>query len=109
MKKPNLPQIYPSAARPSFSLKRPAAFRALLTKGLALSGIRFFNFLIPFIWRAFKIFKSEERFENADGSDFQEENSNLYRKPFKGLSPSTTPFGKRKLCWLLQINNTKSD
>ncbi len=30
--------FYPSAARPSFSLKRPAAFRPLLTKGLALSG-----------------------------------------------------------------------
>ena len=36
MEKPNLPQIYPSAARPS--LVRSAAFRPLLMEGLALSG-----------------------------------------------------------------------
>jgi hypothetical protein len=63
---------------------------------VALSRIKFFNFWISFIWRAFKAFKSERRLENAHGSDFQEENSILYRGTFKGLSPSTTPFGKRK-------------
>jgi hypothetical protein len=46
---------------------------------------------------AFKIFKSESRFETADGSDFQEENSNLYRGTSKGLYPSTTPFGQRNI------------
>jgi hypothetical protein len=49
-----------------------------------------------FIWKAFKTFKSERRFENADGSDFQEENSNLYVRTFEGLYPPTTPFGEKK-------------
>jgi hypothetical protein len=44
----------------------------------------------------FKTFKSERRFETADGTDFQEEHSILYSGNFKGLSPSTTPFGKRR-------------
>jgi hypothetical protein len=45
---------------------------------------------------AFKTFKSGRRFENADESDFQEENSNLYVGTFKGLYPPTTPFGEKK-------------
>ena len=49
-----------------------------------------------FLWKAFKKLKSERRVDNADGTDFQEENSKLYRGTFKGLSPSTTPFGKRR-------------
>ena len=35
---PSIPSVRPSAARPSFPLKGPAAFRPLLTEGLALSG-----------------------------------------------------------------------
>jgi hypothetical protein len=37
IKKPSPPQVFPSAARSSFS-SRPAAFLALLAEGLALSG-----------------------------------------------------------------------
>ena len=37
-KKPTLPKGIPSAARPSYFSLRPAAFRHLLTKDLALSG-----------------------------------------------------------------------
>jgi hypothetical protein len=44
-----------------------------------------------FLWKAFKKLKSERRVNNADGTDFQEENS-------KGLSPSTTPSGMGKVC-----------
>jgi hypothetical protein len=40
----------------------------------------------------------EIRFETSDGSGFQEENSILYSGTFKGLSASTTLFGKRKFC-----------
>jgi hypothetical protein len=68
---------------------------------LALSGL---NSLILgfFIWRAFKTFKSERRFENADGSDFQEENSNLYVGAFKGLYPPTTPFGEKSFIRIVE-------
>ena len=55
-KKPNLPKIYPSAARPSFSLQRPAAFRPLLTKGLALSGLSLIRF--SFFRRPSKSYKN---------------------------------------------------
>jgi hypothetical protein len=47
------------------------------------------------LWKALKKFKSEREFVTADGADFQEENSKLYSRTFKGLSPFTTPFGKR--------------
>jgi hypothetical protein len=50
--------------------------------------------LLGFLERPLK----EIRFETSDGSGFQEENSILYSGTFKGLSPSTTPFGKRKFC-----------
>jgi hypothetical protein len=50
-----------------------------------------------FFWRAFITFKSERRSQVAGGSDFQEEDSRLRSGIFKGLSPSTTPFGKRNL------------
>ena len=47
-KKPNLPKVHPSAARPSLLL-RPAAFRPLLTEGLALSGKNtLYNFNITY-------------------------------------------------------------
>jgi hypothetical protein len=42
-KKPSLLRIHPSAARPSY-LQRSAAFRPPLTRGLALSGLSFFEF-----------------------------------------------------------------
>ena len=45
-KKPNLPKVHPSATRPSYYSIRPAAFRPLLTKGLALSGDILFNFYL---------------------------------------------------------------
>jgi hypothetical protein len=81
--------------------QRPAAFRSLLMIGLALLGL---NSLILglFIWKASKTFKSEERFENADGSDFQEENSSLYVGTFKGLSPSTTPLEREGLVRIIE-------
>jgi hypothetical protein len=44
-----------------------------------------------FLWEAFKKLKSERRVNNADGTDFQEENS-------KGLSASTTPSRMGKVC-----------
>jgi hypothetical protein len=47
-KKPNLPKVHPSAARPSLLL-RPAAFRPLLTEGLALSGKILYIILISLI------------------------------------------------------------
>ncbi len=50
-----------------------------------------------FLWQTFKIFKSERRVDNADVTDFQEENSKLYSGTFKGLAPSTTPFRKEKV------------
>jgi hypothetical protein len=53
------------------------------------------------LWKTFKRIKelkSERKIDNADGTDFQEENSKLYGKNPKGLSPSITPFGKRRLC-----------
>jgi len=54
MKQTEFLWIHPSAARPSFP-KRPAAFRPLLTKGLALSGFSFFlNFWIYFFGRPLK-------------------------------------------------------
>jgi hypothetical protein len=56
-----------------------------------------------FFWKAFKTFKSEGGFEYADGSDFQEENSNLCSATVKGLSPSTTPFGKKKLYRIIEL------
>jgi len=46
-----------------------------------------------FLWKTLKTFKSGRGFENADATDFQEENSNLYYGTFKGLSSSTTPLG----------------
>jgi hypothetical protein len=49
-----------------------------------------------FLWKAFKTLKSERGVDSADGTDFQEENSKLYRGTSKGLSPSTTPLGKRR-------------
>jgi len=39
-KKPGIPKVIPSAAR--LSLQRPVAFRALLSKGSALSGSNIF-------------------------------------------------------------------
>jgi hypothetical protein len=50
-----------------------------------------------FLWKAFKKLKSERRVDNADGTDFQEENSKLYSGTSKGLSPSTTSFKKEKV------------
>ncbi|MBP1735290.1 MAG: hypothetical protein H6Q53_1577 [Deltaproteobacteria bacterium] len=41
-KKADLPEVHPSAARPSL-IKRPAAFRPLLAEGLALSGESLFT------------------------------------------------------------------
>ena len=49
-----------------------------------------------FLWKALKKFKSERKFVTADGTDFQKEDSKLNGVIFKGLSPATTPFGKRK-------------
>jgi hypothetical protein len=37
------------------------------------------------------------RFEIANGCALQEEKCNSHSGNFKGLSPSTTPFGKRKV------------
>jgi hypothetical protein len=48
------------------------------------------------LWKAFRKLKSERRVDNAYGTDFQEENSKLYSGTSEGLSPSTTPFGKRR-------------
>jgi hypothetical protein len=48
------------------------------------------------LWRAFKKLKSERGVDNADETDFQEENSKFYSGTSKGLSPFTTPFGKRR-------------
>jgi hypothetical protein len=49
------------------------------------------------IWKAFKNLKSERRVGNANGTDFQEENYKFYSGISKGLSPSTTPFWKKKV------------
>jgi hypothetical protein len=49
----------------------------------------------------FKTFESERRFETANGTDSQEENSKLYSGVFKGLSPSTTPLERENLLGLL--------
>jgi hypothetical protein len=46
-KKPNLPKVHPSAARPSIYALRSAAFRPLLTEGLALSGLCLYMTDIP--------------------------------------------------------------
>jgi hypothetical protein len=51
-----------------------------------------------FLRKAFKTLKSERRVYNANGTDFQEENSKFYSGTSKGLPPSTTPFGKRMFC-----------
>jgi len=60
-------------------------------------------FLDFFLRRAFKTFKSERRFEDADGSDFQEENSNLYGGTFKNLYPPTLPLERESLAVGLTI------
>ena len=75
---------------------REDIFSPLLVKDLALSGLSFLLYSFLF-WQAFKTFKSDRRFETSDGPDFQEENSKLYRRTFKGLSPSTTPLWKKKV------------
>jgi hypothetical protein len=49
-----------------------------------------------------KNFWSERKTVPADGSDFQEGNSNLHRGTFKGLYPPTTPFGERNIITTVQ-------
>ncbi len=96
-KKPNLHQVYLSAAQLSFPLKRPAAFRPLLTKGLALSGLSLIRF--SFFGRPLK--QNSNQMEILRSFFVGE-----ILKVFLHLPP---PLGKRKLCWWLQIKNTKSD
>jgi hypothetical protein len=73
---------------------------------LALSGLSLLllNF---FLWQAFKTFKSERRVDNADVTDFQEENSKLYSGTSKGLAPSTTPFKREGLFRIVESNIPK--
>jgi hypothetical protein len=52
---------------------------------------------VVFFGGPLKHLSQKRRFQVADGANFQEENSKLYSGIFKGLSPSTAPFGKRKV------------
>jgi hypothetical protein len=106
IRKPNPPKVHPSAARPS-SLKT-RRFPPPPHEGFGFIGIKFFITEF-FLWKAFKTFKSERRFEISNGTDFQDENSKLYRRTFKGLSPSTTPFGKRKFCQGRTFSTTQNE
>ena len=99
----------PSAAQPPSTLKclpfsAPSSRKVWLYRALNSLSFRFFLF-----GRPFKTLKSEGRFEYADGSDFQEEESNLYSRTFKGLSPSITPFGKRKFVKVVDLVRHKTN
>jgi hypothetical protein len=73
-------------------LERPAAFRPYPTEGLALSE---FN-LIGLSWgKAFKILPKQMGNRSTSGFNFLKEDV-MSSSNSKGLSPSTTPFGKRK-------------
>jgi hypothetical protein len=61
-KKPNSPKVHPSAAQPSSYTLRSAAFRPLLTEGLALSGLCLYTAYIPPI----HLLVNPARFQNRD-------------------------------------------
>jgi hypothetical protein len=58
-------------------------------------GIKFSKIQFSFFWKAFKTPKSERKFQAAGDLTFERETPNC-GEVFTGLSPSTTPFGKRK-------------